>query len=328
MVTDPISLFGLLVIDKPAGITSRDAVNVVQRIVRKRFPKPMSPPKVGHAGTLDPLATGVLVIGVGAGVRLVPYLQQQSKRYEATFRLGQSSASGDLETPVSQQADAIEPGLCDLRLAASRLIGRIEQVPPAHSAIKVAGRKAYKSAHRGIAVEMPTRTVEVTSLELVEYRYPDLHLEIVCGSGTYIRTLGMDLARKAGTTAVMTSLRRVAIGSFSLARSISIDKLATEPLEDFLLPLGGAVEHLSRLSLGDDCIERLTHGICLESGLHGPPCDRVASGGRSAEQDLEHQDIPREVAAFDSSGRLRAILRLRDTLWCPYRVFPAGSGDR
>ncbi len=162
---------GLLVVDKPAGMTSRDCVNAIERLLRPAFPKPACLPKVGHAGTLDPLATGVLVVGIGAGVRLVPYVQQMQKTYHAHFRLGADSDTGDIEGVVVEDPSPSQPSLGSLQLASKKLTGFIQQVPPATSAIRVNGRKAYTYAHRGEAVVVPPRTVWIESIELLRYEY-------------------------------------------------------------------------------------------------------------------------------------------------------------
>lgn len=303
MDTENNSVFGLLCVNKPVGLTSRDVVNRVVWRLRELSPKPAKLPKVGHAGTLDPLATGVLLVGVGAGVRLVPYIHQQPKEYLATFRLGQSSESGDLESPIVAEENPHQPSRDEIDTAAKELVGDITQIPPAHSAIKVGGKKAYKFAHQGKAVEVPSRVVRIDEVSVLDYNYPDITAKIRCGTGTYIRTLGIDLAAKCKTTAVMTSLVRTSIGEFSLSSAISIEQIATGNLEDLVLPLALGVAHLPTLRLPQPQIDLLTHGIKLA---------------------IEHEsDKPGdEVAVIDCRGDLRAIVHRRDGKWNPYRVFP------
>ncbi len=142
-----------------------------------------------------PIATGVLVVGIGAGVRLVPYVQQMQKTYHAHFRLGADSDTGDIEGVVVEDPSPSQPSLGSLQLASKKLTGFIQQVPPATSAIRVNGRKAYTYAHRGEAVVVPPRTVWIESIELLRYEYPVVECHVTCGSGTYIRTLGQDLAK-------------------------------------------------------------------------------------------------------------------------------------
>src|SRR5262245_35406014 len=202
-------MFGLLNIDKPAGLTSRDVVSRVQRLVR--------PQKVGHAGTLDPLATGVLVVAVGPATRLVEYVQRMPKTYQGTFLLGRTSDTEDVEGEVVELDSPPVPTRAEIDAALPRFIGTIEQRPPAYSALKVAGRRAHKLARRGEAVELAPRPVEIHAIELLRYEYPEMELRIDCGSGTYVRSLGRDVAEAVDTGAVMAALRRLAIGPFQAA---------------------------------------------------------------------------------------------------------------
>src|SRR6478609_12096076 len=213
-------MFGLLNVDKPAGITSRDVVNRVQRLVR--------PHKVGHAGTLDPLATGVLVIAIGPATRLIEYVQRMPKSYQGTFLLGRTSDTEDVEGNVVELPHTPVPSRDDILAAIPRFLGTIEQRPPAFSALKVAGQAAYKLARRGEAVELAARPVEIISIDLVRYEYPELELRVRCGSGTYIRSLGRDLAEALGSAAVMSQLRRIAIGPFQVEESLQLADLALE----------------------------------------------------------------------------------------------------
>lgn len=303
MDTENNSVFGLLCVNKPLGLTSRDVVNRVVWRLRELSPKPAKIPKAGHAGTLDPLATGVLIVGVGAGVRLVPYLHQQPKTYLATFRLGESSDSGDLESPTIAEENPHQPTRDEIETAAKELVGDITQIPPAHSAIKIGGKKAYKFAHQGKSVEVPSRVVRIDEVNIHQYNYPNITATIRCGTGTYIRTLGIDLAAKCKTTAVMTSLVRTAIGNFSLESAVSIEQIAASNIEDLALPLAQGVAHLPSLPLPQSQIDLITHGIKIT---------------------IEHDsDTPGdEVAVMDCQGNLRAIVHRRDGKWNPYRVFP------
>ena len=300
---------GLLACDKPMGITSRDCVNIIERLLRERFPKPHRLPKVGHAGTLDPSATGVLVMGIGAGVRLVPYIQQMTKQYDATFRLGFWSESGDLESEVHREDNPKIPTLAELQAASFLLIGNIKQTPPSTSAIKVNGKKAYKYAHQGIAVVVPSRVVRVDSIEITRYEYPEVDLSIRCGSGTYIRTLGMDLAIGCQTRGVMSRLQRTQIGVFDLATCHSLRDLTCESLACALLPLAIGVSSLPKLSLTEDQIDKLTMGLKLDAATVNEP--KLSTGA--------------EASVMDAAGYLRAIARLSENRWCPYRVFPSPS---
>jgi tRNA pseudouridine55 synthase len=187
--------FGVLNVYKPAGLTSRDAVDRVERLVR--------PAKAGHAGTLDPLATGVLVICVGQATRLIRFVQQMRKRYLATFLLGQSSETDDVEREVVAIPNAVVPTRALIDSTLPQFVGEIQQRPPAHSAIKIAGRRAYKLARKGVNLDLAARTVTIHQLDVLRYEYPELDLDIECGSGTYIRALGRDLGNALGTAALI-----------------------------------------------------------------------------------------------------------------------------
>jgi tRNA pseudouridine55 synthase len=292
-----MSLFGFLCCNKPPGMTSRDVVNIVQRRVRHELNR--RDVKVGHAGTLDPLAAGVLVIGVGPASRLVPYVQQQPKHYRATFRFGESTVSGDLEGEITRYPDLPEPNREQINQAAASLLGTIQQTPPAHSAIWVDGKRAYKRIRAGESFEMPSRTVEVHSLDVLRYDFPELDLDIVCGSGTYIRSIGIDLAVAAGSAAVMSHLIRLGVGPFVIADAMTIDQLREEDLESKLLPPTMSIGHLHRLVVNEVDSERLGHGKNIEAEANGA-----------------------EAAAITADGQLRAIVRWKEDAWYPYRVFP------
>lgn len=318
---DSGAMSGLLIFDKPAGVTSRDCVNQVVRLLRQRYPKPQSVPKVGHAGTLDPLATGVLVMGIGAGVRLVPYIQQMTKHYDATFRLGWWSESGDLESPLHAQESGAVPTWETLREAAKSLEGDIVQTPPATSAVKVAGKKAYKYAHRGQAVEVPSRIVRVDAMQLTRYEFPEVDVSIRCGSGTYVRTLGMDLAKACQTRAVMSRLVRTRIGMFSLSDACLATDLTLGSLDGNLLPLAMGVAHLPTLSVSEHQIRLLGYGQKL--GIDDVPAVVYDSAHVSVQGTRQREDADNvsEARVLDEAGVLRAIVHRQGVVWCPYRVF-------
>ena len=287
-------MFGFLCCNKPLEFTSRDLVNVVQRRVR--------PAKVGHCGTLDPLAEGVLVVGVGPAVRLTEFVQQQQKHYVADFRLGASSETGDLENGYVDHPELPIPSAEQLESAAKSLVGTIQQTPPAYSAVKVGGRRAYKLARAGQEVEVPARTVRIDQLTILSYDFPNISVDIRCGSGTYVRTLGMDMAKAAGSDAVMTRLVRQAVGPFSLQDAIDIDDLRNQPIGPSLLPASRAVQDLHKVTVTDEESPRLRNGLCLQRSLG--------------------LDSSAEVAALSVSGDLIAILIFKKGRWCPKRVFP------
>ncbi len=279
----PMTYFGLLNIDKPAGITSRKVVDAVAKLVR--------PEKAGHAGTLDPLATGVLVVCVGKATRLIEYVQRQHKTYLATFLLGRHSDTEDIEGTVTVLESPPIPSLDSIRRAAESFIGTILQRPPAFSALKVQGQRSYDLARAGEIPELKPRPVEIHSIEIVQYDYPGLTLRIGCGSGTYIRSLGRDLAEKLGTAAVMSALERTAIGEFHVEDALPLDQLTPENLRENLLPPLRAVPGLPIVKLNEAQQRRLLNGL--------PLTDVVTSADSSA-----------ELAAVDAAGNLVAILRV------------------
>ena len=220
--------FGILNVDKPAGLTSRDAVNRVERLFRNV--------KCGHAGTLDPLATGVLVMCVGPATRLIQYVQRMRKQYRAVFQLGRRSATDDVEGEVELVAGAPEPTRAEVEAALPQFLGDIQQRPPAHSAIKIGGQRAYDLARRGEEFELSARTISIYHLEILRYAYPELELAIECGSGTYVRSLGRDLAAALGTAAVMSALARTAIGDFRVEDAVALDALTNDSVTQHLQP--------------------------------------------------------------------------------------------
>lgn len=287
-------LYGLLNLNKPPGITSRDAVNRVQRLLPRRT-------KIGHAGTLDPLASGVLVLCVGSATRLIEHVQRCQKNYRGEFLLGRTSPTEDTDGSVTELVSPPVPTFESLRDAAGRLVGRIEQRPPAFSALKIDGRRAYDLARAGEKVELKPRPVDIYRLEVLAYDYPHLTLDVTCGSGTYIRSLGRDLAESLGTGAVMSNLVRTAIGPFTLDQAILPDDLRQETLADHFLPALMAVDSLPQIILDEtDCTE-ISYGRPI----------RIPRGLLKAD----------EYAAISPDGKLAALLELREARLAPKRVF-------
>ncbi|MBI1901804.1 MAG: tRNA pseudouridine(55) synthase TruB [Planctomycetia bacterium] len=289
-------LFGLLNLNKPAGMTSRDVVDVVQDLVR--------PDRTGHAGTLDPLASGVLVVCVGKATRLIEHVQRMPKRYTATFLLGRQSDTEDAEGNVTLLQNPPVPALEEIRVAADGMTGEIVQRPPAFSAVKVGGQRAYKLARRGQQPELAPRPVVVHHIEIVSYTYPELVLDVECGSGTYVRALGRDLAEKLGTAAVMSALVRTAIGDFRIEDAAEPQALTPDNLAQSLLPPRRAVSMLPAVALSAAQIVRLGHGLAL-SGVELPP--GLPDGG--------------EAAALDEQGGLAAIVKRDGECLRPVRCF-------
>jgi tRNA pseudouridine55 synthase len=285
--------FGILNVNKPPHTSSRRVVDLVERHTR--------PAKCGHAGTLDPLASGVLVICVGPATRLIPYVQRQLKSYRATFLLGRTSPTDDTEGDITLLEGASEPTDVQVAAALPRFVGLIEQRPPAYSAVKVGGQRAYALARRGQAVELAPRTVTIHRLVIRRFAYPELELDIDCGSGTYIRSLGRDLAAALSTGAVMSALQRTAIGGFRVDNAIHADELSRETLAQHLLPPLAAVPDLPKVILNDQQLEEIRHGRPIGlTAVNALPVD------------------PMEAAGVDSDNQLAAILhQKRAGEWWP-----------
>ena len=255
--------------------------------------------KVGHAGTLDPLASGVLLVAVGPATRLIDHAHRLPKWYLGSFLLGQHSPSDDVEVEPTRLVDPPQPSLSEIESALPSFLGEIDQRPPTYSAVKIDGREAYKRVRRGEEIEMPLRRVRIDDISLASYDYPRLELRIACGGGTYIRALGRDLAESLGTAAVMSGLVRTAVGPFSVDDAVGVSELNDETIGRSLLdPL--LVVDAPRW-VCDAAQERdIRHGRFVR--LNQPPDE--------------------EIAAVDGAGRLVAILRPRQgQLWGPSLVF-------
>lgn len=233
-------------------------VNHVQRLVK--------PLKVGHAGTLDPLATGVLVICVGPCTRLIRFVQQQPKTYRATFELGLQSDTEDITGRVEPYPDAVSVTREEIERVLPEFEGRISQIPPRFSAVHVRGKRAYKLAREGREFELEPREVHVHRLTLLDFQPPHLQLEIQCGSGTFVRSLGRDVGRRLACGAVMSQLERTAVGVFELGKSVALEQLTSESLPEQLASPLLAVAELTRVVCLDSHLTPLSHGRPLKSG--------------------------------------------------------------
>jgi tRNA pseudouridine55 synthase len=275
---------GILNLHKPTEMTSRQAVDCVQRLTR--------PARAGHAGTLDPIATGVLVVCVGAATRLIAYVQRMPKQYTGTFLLGRKSPTEDIEGEITELPNAPIPTLEQIVAATRQFVGRIEQRPPAFSAIKISGRPAYELARKGKPMQLAARPIEIYCIDVAAYQYPELVLNVTCGSGTYIRSLGRDLAESLGTAAVMSALVRSSIGVFSLEDAVDPHNLNAENLPQLLQSPLRAIEYLPRLQLSAEEVTRLRCGLTISL--------TAEDGSPRAEG--------QEIVALDPAGQLFGIL--------------------
>ncbi|MET0800503.1 MAG: tRNA pseudouridine(55) synthase TruB, partial [Actinomycetota bacterium] len=247
---------GLLLVDKPRGITSHDAVAAVRHALGTK--------KVGHAGTLDPMATGLLLMGVGRATRLLRFLGDLPKTYEATMRLGVETSTLDADGEVVRRAP-VEVTDDELASAVARLVGGSMQRPPSYSAVKVGGRKLYEAARAGEALEAPPRPIRVDRFEISERRGDDVDLSITCGGGTYVRVLAADVGAALGCGAHLTALRRTRIGPFDVQDAVAPDAPGSPR------PIADAVAHLPGVSLEDEEARAAGHGrVLAPSGLPGP----------------------------------------------------------
>lgn len=282
-------MFGFLNVDKPAGLTSHDVVAQVRRALKIR--------QVGHAGTLDPLATGVLVICVGPATRLSEYVMDTTKRYRATLRLGVTTTTYDAEGEITAERDpsAITREMVEALLP--RFTGDLAQIPPMYSAIKQGGRKLYELARAGQTVERPPRPVHIAALTLVEWSPPFCVLDVTCSAGTYIRSLAYDLGEALGVGAHLTALVRTASGSFTLENAAALDTLLADAEARLVAPQA-ALAHLPVITLDEAEADAVLHGRSIPATT---PAQRVL--------------------AVNEQGGLLAVLEHDERGWHPRKVF-------
>ena len=292
---------GLVIVDKPGGLTSHDVVARIRRLAGTR--------RVGHAGTLDPMATGVLVVGVEKATRLLGHLTLTEKQYDATIRLGQSTSTDDAEGEITGTAPASDVSPEALAKAVKDLTGEIQQVPPAVSAIKVDGQRAYKLTRAGAAPELKPRPVTVYEFTVTAIRpagdgdLTDVDATVRCSSGTYIRALARDLGSSLGTGGHLTALRRTRVGGYGLDTAKTLDQLA-QRFE--VVPLArAAAAAFARRDLSADEARRVAHGGRLPAGPPGA-------------------GTPGPTAAFAPDGSLVALLAEQDGQARPLAVFAEG----
>lgn len=265
---EAVNADGLIVVDKPGGMTSHDVVARIRRLARTR--------RVGHGGTLDPMATGVLVIGVNRATRLLTYVIGARKTYQATIRLGQTTVTDDAEGDVTGTASAADVADEGIRAGLAAQTGEIDQVPSAVSAIKVNGQRAYKRVRDGEEVELAARRVTVHRLDVGEIRrhdeVVDVDVEVECSSGTYIRAIARDLGRTLGVGGHLTALRRTAVGGMSLAEAATLEQLEERAPDVVSLPMAEAARRaFPPREASEEEARVLSHGGPLAPvGIEGP----------------------------------------------------------
>jgi tRNA pseudouridine55 synthase len=269
---------GVLVVDKPAGMTSHDVVARARRALGIR--------RVGHTGTLDPAATGVLVCAVGRATRLVQFMQRGPKTYAATLVLGRETDSQDADGTIVAEADASAVTEADVCAALGAFVGDIEQVPPMVSAVRVDGERLHERARRGEVVEREARSVTVHDLVLDQFvpgSLATVSLLVTCSAGTYVRTLAHDLGQRLGVGGSLTALRRLATGGFDLEDALGLDEVEAlgeeRTLRDRLLPPQDALRLLASTTVTDDVRDDLVHGRSMDAvGIEGPYAVHDAAG--------------------------------------------------
>ncbi|WP_373292781.1 tRNA pseudouridine(55) synthase TruB [Mangrovihabitans endophyticus] len=281
-----VTVDGLIVVDKPAGMTSHDVVARVRRLARTR--------RVGHGGTLDPMATGVLVLGVNRATRLLTYVIGATKSYTATIRLGESTITDDAEGEVTRRTSTAAIGADAARSALLAQVGEIDQVPSAVSAIKIDGRRAYKRVRDGEDVALPARRITIERLVVTDVRPADhtldVDIEVTCSSGTYVRAIARDAGAALGVGGHLTALRRTAVGDLTLDHASTLAELADRAPDVVGLSLAEAAKRAfpGRTASAEEA-RVLSHGGPLSpAGIDGP------------------------YAVFDPGGDVLAIVRERD----------------
>ena len=290
---------GFLNIDKPLHHTSHDVVAAVRRRCRAMA----GPLKVGHAGTLDPLADGVLVICLGAATRLSEYIMAGRKLYRAQITLGTATSSYDAEGDIISRRDASHISRAHIDTVLPRFIGSISQTPPMYSAIKYKGQKLYELARQGKTVALPQRKVTIHQIDIIHFQNPTLELEITCEAGTYIRSIAHDLGEALNVGAFLSGLTRLASGGFNISESIQLASVnESDNWVQHLVTPYEALSDFVRVMLTEEESGRIRHGGFIPRRL-----DKQAS----------------PVFAFDRCQQLVAILEPRDSNWKPRKVFPS-----
>ncbi|RLD06734.1 MAG: tRNA pseudouridine(55) synthase TruB [Chloroflexi bacterium] len=295
------AISGVLVIDKPTGMTSHDVVNVVRRGTGIR--------RAGHTGTLDPRASGVLVVLVGPAVRLSEYISASDKRYQAIIRMGTATDTYDAEGAFTREEVTVDVTEEQFEAELKKFEGEVEQTPPAYSAVKVNGRKSYELAREGKEVELEPRMIQVHHLEVLEWATPEVVIDVHCSSGTYIRSLANDIGEVLGCGAYLVGLRRTKNGRFSLRDSVPLRKLK-EAFEagdwyKYIIPAAESLADWESVELDPDEVETLRHGQRVK-----------AVPGTTAEM----------VRGISDAGELVALLKLVEgedgsLEWQPKKVF-------
>jgi tRNA pseudouridine55 synthase len=290
---------GILIIDKPGGWTSHDVVNKARRILQEK--------KIGHTGTLDPLATGVLVLCIGKATRIVRYLESDDKAYIAELRLGTTTDTLDSQGKVLDTREYSPPSWERVKEVLAGFQGEIRQRPPAFSALKVSGVPSYRLARQGTSPKHDERTVTIRSIDLMDFRDPLVKFNVHCSKGTYVRTLCADIGERLGTGAHLVSLIRSRAGRFTLEQAMSLEQLANLAAgggaASALISPEQALQELLSVTVDRSAADRVAHGNSLAAPSGGLP-----------------DDAPDPIRILGLDGKLLAVARVRDRLLKPETV--------
>jgi tRNA pseudouridine55 synthase len=295
------AISGVLVVDKPVGMTSHDVVQVIRNGTGLR--------RAGHTGTLDPRASGVLVVLVGPAVRLSEFVSASDKRYQAIIRLGSTTDTYDADGKITHSAASVNVTEEQFEKVLATFVGEIEQTPPPYSAVKVQGRKAYEMARQGEEVELAPRKITVHHLEVLEWAPPEAVIDVHCSSGTYVRSLANDLGATLGCGAYLVGLRRTKSGRFSLREATPLRKLQEAfhagDWYQYLIPAAEALAEWPAVELSPDDVENVRHGHRIKAGPDAKPGS---------------------VRGVSTQGELVALMELvngetGDQEWQPKKVF-------
>ena len=288
---------GWLLVDKPTGATSHTIVDKVRSLIDGCC--------IGHTGTLDPFATGLLVLGIGHATRLSEYVIKQSKKYTAVVRLGQTTTTYDIDGEIIDEK-SVNINMLDINNALVKFQGSVQQIPPIYSAIKINGERAYKLARAGKAVKMKSRLVHIYQINLINYNMPDVMLEISCSSGTYVRSIAHDLGQVLGCGAHLLSLCRNQLGGLQLNNAYTMDQISeassNESINSMLIAAGDALPNWKSLVVDEDTKKNIRHGNSFKCS-------------HSVTSDL--------ALAYDKSGELIAVVEGQPDFgnWQPRKVF-------
>ena len=300
-----VPLSGILNVDKPPGVTSHDVVDALRRVAGQR--------RVGHAGTLDPMATGVLLVCLGQATRVAEYLMARPKRYHATIVLGTTTDTFDAEGKILSSGGRTDWTREEIETVLAGLRGRIEQVPPMYSALKREGQALYRLARQGKTVERKPRLVEIDEAVIVDWTPPSLIVEVACSPGTYVRSLAHDLGQRLGSGAFLAALARLSSGQFTLEEAASLERLEEAfqhgQEEEYLWPLDEALLDWPAMIVDAGDARRIVHGQAVQGDPPATP--PVAAGGRAL------------CRAYSLDGDFLAIMAYHPVTkqWRPEKVF-------